>query len=142
MDNKNTDNIQVDKDSVEGTIKSFKDNAKKKGAQDALSVEIPSSGLLVLRDDGDPPECMRFEIRTPDGSVTYKAPVIRMSDYTLEDIFNKKMYFLIPFYFFNLEKQFDRYNADQEELETFAEIFCDIIQRVLSDELSSARTTV
>ena len=92
-------------------------HAKKEGTQDALTIEIPASGLLVLRDAGDPPEYMNFEIRTPAGSVNYKVPVIRMSDYTLENIFDKKMYFLIPFYFFNLEKQFDRYNVDQEELE-------------------------
>ena len=46
MDNKNTDNIQVDKDSVEGTIKSFKDNAKKKGALGLQHWQVIMLGMM------------------------------------------------------------------------------------------------
>ena len=76
-----------------------------------VTVVFPHAGLLMLNCEGEPPDHMIFEIVAPTGSVKYDVPVVWMSDYTLDDLFEKKMYFLIPFYFFNLKKELVKYNT-------------------------------
>lgn len=39
---------------------------------------------------------MTVMIETPGGTVEYKIPIIKMNEYSLEDIFNKELYLLIP----------------------------------------------
>ena len=39
-----------------------------------------------------------------------------MQQYTLEEIFEKKLLFLIPFYIFTHESRFEEYNKDEEAL--------------------------
>ncbi len=53
-----------------------------------------------------------------------------MADYSLDEIFEKKMYFLIPFYFFNLEGRFAEFNKSEKALQEFADIYYDIIYRL------------
>ncbi len=43
--------------------------------------------------------------------------VMKIRDYTLEEIFSKKLLFLIPFYIFTHEKRFRVYERDSEKLE-------------------------
>ena len=43
--------------------------------------------------------------------------VMKIRDYTLEEIFSKKLLFLIPFYIFTHEKRFRMYEQDSEKLE-------------------------
>ena len=107
-----------------------------------LTVELPRSGLLVLRDKGNPPEKMNYEIKTPNGSVNYETPLIRMSDYSIDRIFRKKMYLLLPFYFFNLEERLKYYNEDEQSIEEFEEIYCGILERIRKEDESklSARS--
>ena len=95
-----------------------------------IVIRIPHSGLLILRDVGSPPEKVLYEIQTPGGSVSYDVPVICESDYTIDEIFEKELYFLIPFYFFNFEEKIDQYDSDPEKLKEFEEMYCDIIDRI------------
>lgn len=99
-----------------------------------LTVELPQSGLLVLRDKGNPPQRMVFEIKTPNGSVSYEIPLIRMSDYSINLIFKKKMYLLVPFYFFNLEERMKYYNEDDQNIEEFEKIYCEILERIRKED--------
>ena len=48
---------------------------------------------------------MPVTIKTPGGEVSYKVPVIKM-EYSIDEIFRKKLLFLIPFYIFIYEKEF------------------------------------
>ena len=99
-------------------------------SHDRIVIDLPITGLLVLRDKGNPPEHITFEIHTPAGSIEYDASVLCMADYSLEKIFDDQLYFLIPFYFFNLEKRFSYYEKSAEALQEFVDIYCDIIERV------------
>ena len=100
-----------------------------------LTINMPRSALLALVKDGNPPEYMTYEIETADGSVSYKVPVIRMSDYTLDKIFERKMYYLIPFYFFNVRKEFVRYNSDEVGLKEFQKLYSEITDRVRDTDI-------
>ena len=100
-----------------------------------ITLHFPRSGLLVLRNKGNPPEKVTFEIRTPGGTVSYDAPVICAVDYTIEELFERKLYFLLPFFVFQHEDRMNIYEEDEKELENFLNIYCGIVERLrLEDE--------
>ncbi len=70
-----------------------------------LVLEYPHSAILYLRHNSNTPDSMEITIKTPGGEVSYKVPVIKM-EYSIDEIFEKKLLFLIPFYIFIYEKEF------------------------------------
>ena len=60
------------------------------------------------------PDKMRYVIKTPSGTVEYDVPIMKVQEYTLEDIFSKGLLLLIPFYIFSHEKNFKVYNNEQK----------------------------
>lgn len=65
-----------------------------------------ASGILYLRCNDSTPDSHEIVVNTPGGTVSYKIPIVKIKDYSLDDMLSKKLFFLIPFYFFNysLEK--------------------------------------
>ena len=49
--------------------------------------------------------------------VEYDIPIMKMQEYSLDDIFAKGLLTLIPFYIFSHEKQFMVYNSNEQKLE-------------------------
>lgn len=84
--------------------------------ENVLTVTLPHSAVLFLRYDTSTPDCMKIEIITPGGSVSYNIPVMKSQLYTIEEIFEKKLLFLIPFYIFSHESRFEEYNKDIDRL--------------------------
>ena len=82
-----------------------------------LTVEFPHSAVLFLRSDKNTPEQMRIEMKTPGGSVGYDIPVMKSQEYSLTEIFEKKLLFLIPFYIFSHESNFSVYNEEKDGLD-------------------------
>ena len=97
---------------------------------ESIILSFPHSGLLVLRDKGTPPERVLFEIRTPGGVVSYDAPVICVTDYTVEELFERKLYLLLPFFAFIYEDRMDVYEENAKERKKFFDIYCDIIKNL------------
>ena len=62
--------------------------------------------------------------------MTYPVRVMRMTDYTVDDFFEKRLYFLIPFYIFNLEKRLAEFDSDAEKLEELKGIYRGITARM------------
>ena len=62
---------------------------------------------------------MKMIIEVSEGNETVRnVKVIRMRDYSAEEIIRRKLYILIPFYLFNYEKRFKECNDDPEKLES------------------------
>ena len=61
---------------------------------------------------------MIIEMITPSGNVSFTVPVLKVKTYSLSDIFEKELYFLLPFYIFNMEKDFPLYKKDSAKLES------------------------
>ena len=59
---------------------------------------------------------MEIEIKAPRGSLTLDVRLMKIRDYSIEDIFEKKLYFLIPFYIFTHEKDLKRIDKDEDAL--------------------------
>ena len=81
-------------------------------------MEFPHSAVLYLRYNSRTPDAMTVRIKTPGGEISYQVLVMKTQQYTIDEIFEKKLLFLIPFYIFTHESRFDEYenNADKREL--------------------------
>ena len=53
--------------------------------------------------------------KTPDGRFTYPIPVIKVKNYTVDELFEKKLYFLIPVHIFVYENSFLLYNENNKK---------------------------
>lgn len=98
--------------------------------ENVLTVTLPHSAVLFLRYDTSTPDCMKIEIITPGGSVSYYIPVMKSQLYTIEEIFEKKLLFLIPFYIFSHESRFEEYNKDMDRLNALKVEYGHIIRRL------------
>ncbi len=97
-----------------------------------IRVEFPNSGILLLRGKGGFDK-VTIEIVTPGGCVEYPVMVRRMSGLSIDEIFEKHLYMLLPFYIFNMEEKLNLINEDSEELEKFSNLYIEIIDRLESE---------
>jgi len=95
-----------------------------------LTVTFPNTAVLYLRNYKKTPDKMRYVIKTPGGTVEYDVPIMKVQEYTLEDIFSKDLLLLIPFYIFSHEKNFKVYNSNEQRLEELKAEYHDILERL------------
>lgn len=55
-------------------------------------------------------------IEVGEKEFSYTITVLKVSDYSLDDIFSKKLYFLLPFHFFVYEKELKDYNSGKKDI--------------------------
>ncbi len=67
---------------------------------------FPHTAVLYLRSYQKTPDRMKYVIITPGGTVQYDVPVMKVQAYSLNDIFEKDLLLLIPFYIFHMRKVF------------------------------------
>lgn len=81
-------------------------------------VKFPMSAVLYLRHNRSTPDRLAMKILFPDGqSVTYTVPVIKVQEYTLEEIFKKHLWLFLPYYIMRYEAQFDAMEEDRGKRE-------------------------
>ena len=89
-------------------------------------IVIPYSAVIFLRATTELPDKFRMEIEYPGGTVFYDAPVMKIKDYSVKDLIDKRLLLLLPFFGFNFDGQFaamesegiDRLRAALEEVNT------------------------
>lgn len=98
--------------------------------EETLTVTFPNTAVLYLRTYKNTPDKMKYVIITPGGTVRYDVPVMKVQNYTLDDIFEKRLLLLIPFYIFSYEKNFSEYNSSGQKLEELKSEYQDILERL------------
>ena len=98
--------------------------------KDVLTVTLPNSAVLFLRCDDTTPDRMKIEIITPGGTVSYPIPVMKSQQYGIDEIFEKGLLFLIPFYIFSHESRFKEYDGDKDKLRELQREYKDITDRI------------
>ena len=91
-------------------------------------------------------------IDTPNGEINYDVTMMQISDFTIDSIFENKLYLMIPFYIFNYEKEFKKNNLDKQKTEALANVFRGILNRLdielekerkqLKDEIDALRKEI
>lgn len=101
-----------------------------------LTVTLPHSAVLFLRHHGSTPDSLTIRMVTPGGTVEYDIQVIKSQQYTLDEIFDKNLLLLIPFYIFSHESRFEEYEKDKTKLRALQEEYVHIKNRLeeLSDQ--------
>ena len=97
---------------------------------ETLTVTFPNTAVLYLRTYKKTPDKMRYVIKTPGGSVEYDVPIMKVQEYSLDDIFSKGLLLLIPFYIFSHEKDFKVYNSNEHKLIELKAEYQDILERL------------
>ena len=98
-----------------------------------MTVTFPNTAVLYLRTYKKTPDKMKYVIVTPGGTVQYDVPIMKIQTYSLEDIFEKGLLMLIPFYIFSHEKGFPEYDSNEQKLEDLKAEYRIILERL--DEL-------
>ena len=73
---------------------------------------------------------MKYVIVTPGGTVQYDIPIMKVQKYSLDDIFEKRLLMLIPFYIFSHENNFSEYNSNGQKLEKLKAEYQAILERL------------
>lgn len=94
---------------------------------------FPNTAVLYLRIYKKTPDKMKYVIVTPGGMVQYDVPIMKVQEYSLDDIFEKGLLILIPFYLFSHEKSFPEYNSNEQKLAELKAEYQEILERL--DEL-------
>jgi predicted transposase/invertase (TIGR01784 family) len=73
---------------------------------------------------------LTLSIHTSGGDVSYKIPALKVKKYSIEEIFQKKLLFLIPFYIFTFEDDFDKIEENEDKMQRLKENYADITRRL------------
>lgn len=95
-----------------------------------LEVPFPRTAVVYLRHTKSTPDTMKITIRANEASCTYEVPILKVQTYSLEEIFEKNLLFLIPFHIFSYEKDFALYESKEEKLEELQTIYQNILQHL------------
>ena len=104
---------------------------------DQLIVRVPNTAILFLRSYKTTPDKMTIKIQTPGGDVEYDVLTLKIKNYSVDDLFAKKLYFLLPFYIFTHEADFPKYNEDAGKLDELKDEYIGIMRRL--DEAVKSR---
>ena len=98
--------------------------------KETLTVTFPHTAVLYLRAYKKTPDKMKYVIITPGGTVQYDVPVMKVQAYSLDEIFEKHLLLLIPFYIFSHEKRLPEYNSSTEKLSELKAEYQKILERL------------
>lgn len=99
-------------------------------ANGVLNVNFPQSAVLYLRHNKNTPDTLTICIHTPGGSVSYDVPALKVKRYSIEEIFQKKLLFLIPFYIFIFEDHFMEIEESEDKLRHLKETYSGITKKL------------
>ena len=98
--------------------------------KETLTVTFPHTAVLYLRAYKKTPDKMKYVVITPGGTVQYDVPVMKVQAYSLDEIFEKHLLLLIPFYIFSHEKRLPEYNSSAEKLSELKAEYQKILERL------------
>ena len=98
--------------------------------EETLTVTFPNTAVMYLRAYKKTPDKMKYVIITPGGTVQYDVPIMKVQSYSLDEIFEKRLLMLIPFYIFSHEKSFSEYNNNEQKLEELKTEYRMILERL------------
>ena len=94
-------------------------------------IRFPRSCVIYLRNGNLNSDKEEMELIFQDGRVVpYWVPVVYVQEYSLEDIFKKKLYIYLPFYIMRYEKEFESIEADEEKTQQLLNEYLDILNRL------------
>ena len=103
-----------------------------------LYVNFPDSAVIYLRSNSNTPDELKICVCIGQKELFYEIPILKVKNYTLNEIFKKQLWLLIPFYIFRYEKEFRKINGDEERLHSLRMEYENVAAR-LDQECQSGR---
>ena len=105
-------------------------------------MDFPESCVLYLRCTNSTPNSLQVKVNLPSGeSFVYDAKVVKVQNYTKDEIFEKKLLFFLPYYIMRYEKQINEISNNPEKLHSLLEEYSEI-QRQLEKALCGNEKSV
>ena len=84
---------------------------------------FPYSALLYLRCPANTARTMRVTHKVPNGCISYEIPILKVPEYSADEILKKELYFLIPFHIFAYEKELEMINDNSDKLADLLQVY-------------------
>lgn len=101
---------------------------------------FPHSVLLYLRCPIDTPRKIQVSLRVPNGCISYEIPILKVPEYTADEILKNELYFLIPFHIFAYERELEKINGNAEQVEDLLRVY-QRFARILQQKVKEERLT-
>lgn len=95
-----------------------------------LTVRFPNTALIYLRHTSKTPNTMQMQLEVPGDSCSYDIPILKVQNYSLDEIFAKKLFFLLPFHLLTYEKEFQIYEVNETKREELMQHYGDLMTRL------------
>ena len=95
-----------------------------------LVTKLPLSGIIYLQSTTKTPEEFEIVIENSNGELLHKVHVMKLEHYTVEDIFKKQLFILIPFHILVYKKRFFEYNKEEGKLIELLKVYENILDRL------------
>ena len=112
------------------------DNADLVKGSDTIVIRIPESGLLKLNDTNKKSKISHATIEYiyREQRIKMIVPVMNVQEYSADEIFKKKLFFLIPFYFIRYKEQLREISeSDSEECDRIYLELKEYFDRVIAE---------
>lgn len=104
------------------------DSRKRKDKQE---LHFPRSCIIYLRATKSMLAEEELRIVFADGQkITYKVPVLKLKDYSIDEIFEKNLLILLPYYIINYEKELSTIAKDGAKTQKVIEEYRSIVRRL------------
>lgn len=80
-------------------------------------ITLPQTTVLYLRHTEDMPDEFKVRIHYGEQAIDYKAPIVKAQMFTLQEIMEKELYILVPFYLMRYERQMKQSYKTKEAAE-------------------------
>ena len=98
---------------------------------DTLYVRLPKSAIIYLRHNSKTPDEMKMVIEADNERLVRRLPTVKIQRYSIEEIFEKELYYFLPFHIFVHEKELSLYNKDEKKLEVLVNEYKEISHRLV-----------
>lgn len=108
-------------------------------------MDFPESCVLYLRCSSATPDELKVKVNLPNGEYfIYRTKVVKLQNYTKDEIFQKELLFFLPYYIMRYEKQLTEIANNNEKYKSLLLEYSDIrlqLEKTLYDEKSSVLYT-
>ncbi len=89
--------------------------------EDYFEINFPHSCVLYLRHNKNTPAQLQVRVNMPDGRhMMYQIPVVKVQEYTRDEIFQKRLLFFLPYYIMRYEKELPGIGQKPKRLQELA----------------------
>ena len=98
---------------------------------DTERIKFPRSCVIYLRTTATMSDEECLEIEMPDGQIIiYRVPVLKLRNYTIDEIFEKNLLILLPYYIINYEKKISKIATDSTRSNSLMQEYKEIVERL------------